>query len=316
MQRLTLAGHPPGERTAPLAEGSGPGSLLASVIVPVFDNADPLRACLRALGAQVFPAGRFEVIVIDNGSADGSPRVAEAAAVRVATELTPGSYAARNRGVSLARGQILAFTDSDCVPDPFWLARGVEHIRREPGTVIAGHIELRVASPAAPTAVELYERFTALQQRRYVEEGGFGATANLFVTRSVFDRVGGFDASLKSGGDVEWCQRAVVAGCRLRYAEDVRVSHPARRTWADLHRKVVRTIGGAHDLKGRARLLGIGRRAVSDWIPPLRYAREAWRSPTLPVRSQKLQVIGVMFGVRYAEAIERLRLRLGGTSRR
>lgn len=286
--------------------------------MPVFNNAGALGTCLRALTGQTLPRREYELIIIDNGSTDDSSRVAGSFdAVRVAVEPAPGSYAARNRGLALARGRILAFTDSDCIPDPDWLARGVSHFTPESvWLIVAGHIAVQFVAPAAPTAVESYEGFTALRQERFVSAGGFGATANLWATREVFDRAGPFDASLKSGGDVEWCQRAVAAGCTLRYAAEVVVSHPARRTFRDLHRKVARTIGGAHDLKGRARLLGIDRPALADWVPPVRYAWTAMTSPSLPAIHRKLQVAGVMFFVRYAEAWERLRLRLGGTSRR
>jgi glycosyltransferase involved in cell wall biosynthesis len=299
-----------------LGEGSGIGRPLVSVVIPVFDAAGPLADCLRALALQTLERARFEVIVIDNGSSDRSRQAAAEAGAIVVGESRPGSYAARNRGLSLTRADVVAFTDADCEPDPRWLERGLGHVQREPDTVVAGRIAFRPSDRTRPTAVERYEQFTALQQRRFVEQGGFGATANLFVPRRVFDRVGLFDATLKSGGDVEWCQRATAAGYRLRYADEVTVSHPPRRTWRDLYRKVRRTIGGAHDLRGRARLLGIDRPLMADWVPPVRYALEAWRSPEIRGVGPKLQVIGVMCLVRYAEALERLRLRIGGTSRR
>ena len=289
-----------------------------SVIVPVFNNAAPLRTCLAALEAQTLPRDRYEIIVVDNGSTDGTAAdLDDRAGRRLVHERTPGSYAARNRGVAAARGQVFAFTDSDCVPAPDWLERGLAAVGDDLSpAVVAGHVDLFYGNPGQPTAVELYERLTALDQHRFVEHGGFGATANLFVPRQVFERAGPFDARLKSSGDVEWCQRAVSRGGVLRYVPDVRVSHPARRTFGELHRKVTRTIGGAYDARGKARLLGIDRPAIADWIPPIRYAWTALRNPMLPRRRDRLRAAGVMFFVRYAEAFERLRLRLGGTSQR
>ncbi|HXW04151.1 MAG TPA: glycosyltransferase [Vicinamibacterales bacterium] len=290
---------------------------MVSVIVPVFNNAGPLRDCLRALREQTLASGQYEIIVVDNGSTDDSAAVArQHPDVRVVSEPRPGSYAARNRGVALARGRLLAFTDSDCRPDRDWLAAGTSAASERPRLIVAGRVVIGCRDAARPTAVELYEAFTALDQRRFVEHGGFGATANLFVARDVFDRVGGFDPALRSGGDVEWCQRAVASGHTLRFAPDVRVSHPARRTLRELHEKVARTIGGAQALRGRARLLGIGRPAIADWIPPVRYAYTALRSPGLPRVRDKLRVAAVMLFVRYAEAFERLRLLTGGVPRR
>lgn len=291
---------------------------LVSVIVPVFNNAAGLRECLRALEAQTIPRDRYEIIVVDNGSTDGTTSgLDDSPKRRVVVERTPGSYTARNRGVAAARGAVFAFTDSDCVPAKDWLERGLAAVQVDPSrAIVAGQIDLFYRDPCRPTAVELYERLTALDQRRFVAEGGFGATANLFVPREVFERAGPFDQRLKSSGDVEWCQRAVARGGALRYEPGVRVSHPARRTFGELRRKVARTIGGAHDVRGRARLLGIDRPAIADWIPPIRYAWAALRNPVLHRRRDRIRAAGVMFFVRYAEAFERMRLRVGGESRR
>ena len=303
------SGHPGDDSTEQLS---------VSVIVPVFNNAVPLRECLRALEAQTLPRDRYEIVVVDNGSTDGTAAdLEDRPGRRVVLERTPGSYAARNRGVVAARGRVFAFTDSDCLAAKNWLERGLAALGDDLSPVIvAGRVDLFYQDPRHPTAVEVYERLTALDQHRFVEQGGFGATANLFVPRQVFERAGPFDGRLKSSGDVEWCQRAVSRGGVLRYVPDVRVSHPARRTLSELHRKVARTIGGAHDARGKARLLGIDRPAIADWIPPIRYAWTALWNPVLPRRRDRVRAAGVMFFVRYAEAFERLRLRLGGTSQR
>src|SRR4051812_27832091 len=93
-----------------------------SVIVPVFNQSEPLRACLRALNGQTSPRARFEVIVVDNGSTDPvSVPTGSHSTVRVEGESKPGSYAARNRGVAIARGSVIAFTDADCVPAADWV---------------------------------------------------------------------------------------------------------------------------------------------------------------------------------------------------
>src|SRR5665213_2521504 len=104
-----------------------------SVIVPVFNHKAELKRCIAALAAQTFPRDRFEVIIVDNGPADGSAvRLDELAAAlsefphaQALQQPLPGSYAARNLGLSVATGDILAFTDDDCIPQPDWLACGV-----------------------------------------------------------------------------------------------------------------------------------------------------------------------------------------------
>ncbi len=92
-----------------------------SVVIPVFDDPDRLRTCLQALEHQTYPKPRYEVIVVDNGSARSvPPLVGQFGQARATYEMVPGANAARNRGISLARGEILAFTDADCVPARDW----------------------------------------------------------------------------------------------------------------------------------------------------------------------------------------------------
>ncbi len=291
-----------------------------SVVIPVFNDAAGLARCLRALDAQTWPRDALDVVVVDNGSTEPLAAVVEAFAdARLVDEARPGSYIARNRGVGAATGEILAFTDADCVPAPDWITAGVARLLAEAGdVVVGGRIELFAADRDRASAVELFEIATALRQREYVERGGFAATANVFVRRDVFERVGGFDEAVKSGGDVEWGQRAAAAGCRLVYADDVCVRHPARATVGELHRRTARIIGGVHDMRGRkaCRFLGIDRHPVLDFVPPVRYALTAMRHPELRTVGERARVAGVTVLARYMEAWERWRLLLGGRARR
>jgi glycosyltransferase involved in cell wall biosynthesis len=219
-----------------------------SVIVPVRDGAATLARCLDGLAAQsVRPA---EVVVVDNGSRDDTAALAQAHSLRprVIREDRPGSYAARNAGIAVASSEFLAFTDADCIPDPHWLEAAC-------GVLAAGaELAAGQVTPVISRRPSLWEKFDAghhVDQRKYVEELGFGATANLLVRRSVFDDVGIFDARLRSGGDREFCLRATAKGHRLTYAPDAIVSHHSRRTLREtwqLHRRLG---AGLHDLSKR-----------------------------------------------------------------
>src|SRR5687768_1929723 len=116
-----------------------------SVVVPVRDGADVLGACLDALAAQ--HGVRAEIVVVDNGSTDGTGAIARAhpAVTAVVTEVRPGSYAARNGGIAATRAEVLAFTDADCVPEPGWLAAGLAVITG--GADLAGGDVVPVPSP-------------------------------------------------------------------------------------------------------------------------------------------------------------------------
>ena len=97
--------------------------------------------------------------------------------------------------------------------------------------------------------MELYDSMNFLRQEHYVEQLNFGATANLFAYRSVFDRVGLFNADLKSSGDREWGQRVYKSGYSLTYAEDVCVTHPARDEFKEMSMKICRITRGHYSTR-------------------------------------------------------------------
>lgn len=293
------------------ADGEPP---FVSVIIPVFNDTARLRGCLDALARQTYPRARHEVVVVDNGSSDDvRAALGQVEGAIFAVERRPGSYAARNAGIAVARGEVLAFTDSDCLPQPDWIERGVARLLADPACgLVAGGITLFSHDPARPTAAELYERVTAFPQQKYVEKYHYGATANLFARRAVFARVGPFDAALASGGDREWGQRVHAAGLPLVYADEARVLHPARRTFAELSRKVARVTGGIEQLRARrpGSLRPFAKALLRDLLPPLGKIRGVWRDPRLAGAGQRLRVTGVLLALRYAQAWARLRARL------
>src|SRR5919199_4696505 len=112
-------------------ERSGEGRVRASVIVPVRDAAATLPRTLAALAGQEL-AEPYEVIVVDDGSRDGSAELAESTPGPVTVLRQPGAgpAAARNRGATAARGTALCFTDADCFPSPGWLDAGMRALER------------------------------------------------------------------------------------------------------------------------------------------------------------------------------------------
>ena len=196
-----------------------PQKFLVSVIIPVYNDAVRLERCLQALAQQSYP--NYEVIVVDNGSTDADvEQVCKPfSRVRFAREEKAGSYAARNKGLSLAKGEVIAFTDSDCIPAADWLGAGVARVKQtENCGLIAGHVDVFPQNRAHPSLVELYDMMLAFPQERYVANYRYGVTASVVTTRAIFDAVGLFNDTLKSGGDREWGQRVAAAGLcsRLR----------------------------------------------------------------------------------------------------
>lgn len=156
-----------------------------SIVIPVFNDEKRLQLCLAALAKQTYERSRYEIIVVDNGS-DDIDKVRRLLALCedavFAQESIPGSYAARNQGISLAKGEIVAFTDADCIPASDWIEKGVQHLLNTPNCgLVAGKIEVFPKDIDCPTAVELFEMATAFPQEQHLRDLKYGATANLFT---------------------------------------------------------------------------------------------------------------------------------------
>lgn len=287
-----------------------------SVIVPVHNDREGLRRLLPALTDQTYPAERYEVLVVDNSPERGiEDLVDKFPQARALEEATPGSYAARNRGIVGSKGDILAFTDADCVPERRWLEAGVRALTREPNVgIVGGRIRVFPEDESDPRPVELYEMVVAFDQRRYVQQDRFAATANLFTDRRVIDTVGPFDDTLRSGGDSEWCHRAHEEGVGIAYAPSAVVRHPARRTLGELSAKLRRLTEGSHRKKERG-LDGVGRpfhRRLGGWLAnEARKIREIAQAPEIGGPADRLEAIGVSLMSRAVVARRFLELRLG-----
>jgi glycosyltransferase involved in cell wall biosynthesis len=210
-----------------------------SVIVPHYNQPALLERCLEALLRQSIGRDAYEIIVADNGAAGGPGAFAsQMPGVRFIHEPKRGAAHARNAGLATARGEIIAFTDADCVPAEDWLAAGAAALAH--ADLVGGPIDVFVADPARPTAIESFERVFAFRQRNYVEQKGFAATANLFATRAAALATGPFRHGVSE--DVDWCRRARALGLRLAFNDTARVGHPARQTFEELAWKWERLI--------------------------------------------------------------------------
>lgn len=158
------------------------GRLRISVIIPVRDRAELLDRCLGALAPRL--GDHAEVVVVDDGSRDRTRQVALEWAsrhrVRVLDNEGSGAVAARSTGVAASDGEVLAFTDSDCVPSPGWLAAGL--------AAIDAGADLVQGRTTPERACGVLERSLWV-----TGDDGLHATCNLFVRRSAFDAAGGFD---------------------------------------------------------------------------------------------------------------------------
>ena len=217
--------------------------LSVSVVVPIRNAARTLPHCLAAL-ERLDPAP-FEIILVDNGSTDESLALIRAFAgdhaakgVRVLEEPRRGAAAARNSGAWVAAGDVIAFTDADCAPDPSWLRMLTEPFGDSSVLAVAGRV---LAAPAS-TALELFSALYTLQSldksarhHRWTPwEGGF-STANFAVRCGSFKQIGGFDEEVEIyGEDYDLCARLYDRNAVIVYTPDARVRHHHRTTLSGL----------------------------------------------------------------------------------
>jgi GT2 family glycosyltransferase len=256
-----------------------------SVIVPVRNGARSLPPLLRSLAVQTLPRERFEVIVVDNDSSDGTADVAAAEGATVVREPIANRSRARNRGAAAARTRLYAFTDADCVARPDWLEQLLRCAGAAP--LVAGEVELRVGDP--PNAIERFEALWRFGQGAWVEEQGWAATANLLVRAEAFEAIAGFDPTWRHiGEDVDFCFRARAAGFGLAYCPGAAVEHEGEREFRPLLRRFFlhgysnnqayyRLGSGVRAWRNPAPALG-GDRALREYgHAPEAFAPDEWR---------------------------------------
>ena len=233
-----------------------------TLVIPAFNAGDTLASCLASVRTLDYPPDRLEVIVVDNGSSDGTQELIRGwTGIRHAFETKRGAAAARNHGARLASHEILAFTDADCILDPAWLRPLVAALADRSVGLAGGRI---LARPGG----SLVERFG---ERIHDHEAALGGSFPCAIgmswacRRSQFWELGGFDESFLRCQDSDLSFRIHESGCRLRYVPESVLVHRNRDTFRGLLRE-----GAMHGhwsvlwcRKHAATLRRAGRRQVS-----------------------------------------------------
>ncbi|MDP8955767.1 MAG: glycosyltransferase [Actinomycetota bacterium] len=214
-----------------------------SVVVPVRNGAETLGDCLASILATDFPEDRREVLVVDNGSSDGTAEVIRKFAVRCVIEPRRGLSNARNRGIAAARGEILAFTDADCVVAKSWLRELTTGFDDPEVFAVAG--EMIAFPPTTPA-----ERYFAMRKPSHTQwalaaRRPWFMFASAAVRSEAFERVGLFDPWFKGGSeDIDIAWRFYAAGLEVRSCPQAVVFHRNRTKLRQLFRQQLGSGGG------------------------------------------------------------------------
>lgn len=218
-----------------------------SVIIPMFNAGKFLDSLVLSLKKQ--SDDNFEVIFVDNNSMDNtsekiSSLIHSDDRFRVIKyKNKASSYGARNYGVRFSNGNILVFTDADCLPENDWLYSIRSCINNN--LLISGHVDLDLINRF--NIWEVFDKVAHMKNKDKASKGHV-ATANMAVMREDFFRIGIF-SEVTSGGDYEWSTRAVSSGLNLIFNNEVIVKHPTRKTKREIREKLMRIAKGQSELK-------------------------------------------------------------------
>jgi glycosyltransferase involved in cell wall biosynthesis len=210
-----------------------------SIIIPVYNGAETISACLESLLNQNYLAEAYDISVVENGSTDNTTQVVEKYPVRLFHSDKRGPSPARNCGIAESKADIIAFTDADCVADPNWLTELVQpyadpEIGGVGGAILAyGHADRNI--------VEMFSNEYSPLVNFVSGEDEFMPhlyTANASYRRSLLNGIGGFNPNLVTAEDVDLAWRLQLqTDIKLCYAPRAIVYHHHRATRTGLARQ-------------------------------------------------------------------------------
>ena len=209
-----------------------------SVIVPAYNAEKNIANLIESLLNLDYPSELLEIIIVDNNSKDQTKEIAKQYPVKLLEEKNiQSSYAARNLGIKAAKGDILAFTDVDCIVDAQWIRNAISC--GDMADLVAGNVIFIRKSKY--NIFEIYDSHFYKQQK-YNASIGASTTANLIVKKSVFNLLGPFPV-VKTGSDIRWTKMATNKGFTMVYCENSKVFHPARKSLKEIIQREIRFLG-------------------------------------------------------------------------
>jgi len=214
-----------------------------SVVIPVLNERNNILKCIESVKEQTYPSQKYEIIVIDNGSTDGTQELLRDLGIKWSIEERLGRAPAKNKGIEMAGGEIIAFIDGDCIADPHWLENLIHGFDIQTGGVGG---EIKPLFRGNPSGLA---RFLAkkgyLSQSQHINHPflPFAVTANVAYRAEVFKRIGGFNEMFGEDADLSW-RMQLETDWKMRYKPEAVVYHPYEVTLEFLIRQKVRHATG------------------------------------------------------------------------
>jgi len=232
-----------------------------SAIIPVYNDPEGIKTTLESLISQNYPRDRFEIIVVDNNSPDNTrdivgdfiKRYPKSVSLLVEDKIQ-SSYAARNKAIQVAKGEILAFIDSDMWAGKSWFSFISSSFNDRKVGYLGFSIEIH---PTGTSLAGIYNKLTGFPVEEYMNTRHFAGAGCIAVRKSVFKKVGLFDQKLISGGDSEFGNRVWEAGIGQIFIGGDLLHHPARESVSSLFKKEFRIGRGHRQLRNHFPLINL-----------------------------------------------------------
>jgi glycosyltransferase involved in cell wall biosynthesis len=213
-----------------------------SVIIPFFDTLTNLQLCLESIELQGL--GKFEIIVVNNSGS--TIRIEKRDNLRIINSDFKSSYRGRNLGVKEAVYNNIAFIDSDCVASKEWLNLGNSSLLSNPHSIFSGPIKFKKITNDKKSSLDIYQELFEFDHQLYLNKLHFSATANMFITKEIFNQLGGFCEYQNVGADSAFGYKARGMNIQVLNCKNAIVFHQYRNKYKNVIYKSLKTLLSGH----------------------------------------------------------------------
>lgn len=216
-----------------------------SIVIPAYDAQYTIARCLRSIKSLDYPQDKLEVVIVDNGSTDDTAQIVKDLGFTVESLPEGNVGAVRNYGAKIAKGEVIAHTDSDCILPRLWLANAVYFLYSNSriGAVGGGCAVLDDAT--------LLEKAWVSVQKEKIRDVKYLPACNFILRKSLFDLLGGFNDKITAGEDDDLSVRISEAGLKMVSIKDCYVFHLGYpKTYYEIFKRQVWHGKSALDLSG------------------------------------------------------------------